>query len=250
MAFHATIYNIWPRIRERACSGHDGMNPTSIQPLAVYPAGEHRLHIDGPAGPLEAVLSVPDAASPGRVAIICHPNPAMGGTMTNKVVFSLHRACRDQSLMTLRFNFRGVGASAGAFDHGAGEQDDLLAVLAWAWRELAARELVLAGFSFGSFVAASVWPRALAGGWRGRSLILAAPPVTRFPLDGHALPAGTRVIYGDADEVVDPLAIRDWLAAQPAALEVCVLAGAGHFFHGRLTELKAWVEEGLGVALA
>lgn len=215
----------------------------------LFTKGEHQVVIAGPCGGLQAVLSVPDADGPGTdfptpVAVICHPHPLMGGSLANKVVFTLHRACRDLGMATLRFNFRGVGGSAGSFDHGAGEQDDLLAVLDWL-SGLGARELVLAGFSFGSFVAASAWPRALAAGWRGRQLVLVAPPVTRFPLVGHELPAGTRVIYGDADEVVDPAAIGDWLAAQPRDLDVCVLAGAGHFFHGRLPELKAWVAAGL-----
>lgn len=208
---------------------------------STFPPGEHRLLIEGPAGPLQLVLSVPEQALPGQVAVICHPHPLMGGSLDNKVVFTLHRACRDQGLMTLRFNFRGVGASAGSFDHGIGEQDDLLALLAWAAQALSARQLTLAGFSFGAFVAASSWPRALQAGWQGRALILAAPPVTRFPLVGHVLPAGTHIIYGDADEVVDPMAIAAWLATQPADLDIRVLAGAGHFFHARLTEVKDWV---------
>lgn len=225
------------------------MNPTASSD-PIFAPGEHRVTIPGPVGGLQAVLSVPEPASAGAdfpmtVAVICHPHSLMGGSLDNKVVFTLHRACREQGLATLRFNFRGVGASAGAFDGGVGEQDDLLAVLAWVRSTLGWDRLVLAGFSFGSFVVAMTWPRALAAGWRGSQLLLVAPPVTRFPLAGHALPVGARVIYGDADEVVDPMAIRDWLAVQPQALDVRVMAGAGHFFHGRLTELKDWVEAGL-----
>ncbi len=225
------------------------MKPAT-SPDKLITSGDHRVTIAGPAGALQAVLSVPEAAVAGTnfptsVAIICHPHSLMGGSLDNKVVFTLHRACRDQGLTTIRFNFRGVGASEGVYDHGMGEQDDLLAVLAWARQQLGAERLVLAGFSFGSFVAASAWPRALAAGWQGRQLLLVAPPVTRFPLVGHELQAGTRVIYGDADEVVDPSAIRDWLAAQPQALDIRVLPGAGHFFHGRLSELKDWVGAGL-----
>lgn len=213
----------------------------------LFTSGDHRVTIPGPAGDLQAVLSVPDAAPAGTVsvAVICHPHSLMGGSLDNKVVFTLHRACRDRGLATLRFNFRGVGASEGVYDQGVGEQDDLLAVLAWAGEHLGVGRLVLAGFSFGSFVAASAWSRALATGWQGWQLLLVAPPVTRFPLAGHELPAGARIIYGDADEVVDPSAIRDWLAAQPQALDIRVLAGAGHFFHGRLSELKDWVGAGL-----
>lgn len=225
------------------------MNPAASSDK-LFTVGDHRVNIPGPAGPLQAVLSVPESLPSGTnfptsVAVICHPHSLMGGSLDNKVVFTLHRACRDQGLATIRFNFRGVGSSEGVYDHGVGEQDDLLAVLAWAGQALGATRLMLAGFSFGSFVAASAWPRALAAGWQGGQLLLVAPPVTRFPLQGHELPAGARVIYGDADEVVDPVAIRDWLAAQPQALDIHVLSGAGHFFHGRLSELKDWVAAGL-----
>ncbi len=225
------------------------MKPAA-SPDKLFTVGDHRVTISGPAGSLEAVLSVPESSLTGTnfptsVAVICHPHPLMGGSLHNKVVFTLHRACRDQGLTTIRFNFRGVGASDGVYDHGTGEQDDVLAVLAWAREALGADTLILAGFSFGSFVAASAWSRALAAGWQGHQLVLVAPPVTRFPLDGHALPEGTRVIYGDADEVVDPVAIRNWLALQPQALAIRVLPGAGHFFHGRLSELKDWVAAGL-----
>lgn len=225
------------------------MNPATSSDK-LFTVGDHRVTIPGPAGSLQAVLSVPESSLTGTnfptsVAVICHPHSLMGGSLDNKVVFTLHRACRDEGLATIRFNFRGVGSSEGVYDHGIGEQDDLLAVLAWARQVLGADSLIQAGFSFGSFVAASAWPRALAAGWQGRQLVLVAPPVTRFPLDSHELSAGTRVIYGDADEVVDPLAIRDWLAAQPQALDIRVLAGAGHFFHGRLSELKDWVAAGL-----
>lgn len=206
--------------------------------------GEHRLMLPGPSGVIEAILILPEAP-PDALMLVCHPHSLMGGSLDNKVVSTLHRAGRDAGLATLRFNFRGVGASAGAFDAGLGEQEDLLAVLAWAGARLRCRRLVLAGFSFGAFVAAMTWPRALAAGWVAGRLLLVAPPVTRFPLAGHALPADARVIYGDADEVVDPVAIADWLATQPNAPRVAVMAGAGHFFHGRLTELKTWVAAAL-----
>lgn len=219
------------------------MSP-DISPLSVLAPGEHALMVPAPAGPLQMLVHVPPDARSDALAIICHPHPLMGGTLDNKVVFTLHRAVRNLGLISIRFNFRGVGSSAGAYDHGAGEQDDLLAVLAWA-NASGTRRLWLAGFSFGSFVAAMAWPRALAAGWSPLALVLVGPPVTRFPLAGHVLPAGTRVIYGDADEVVDPEAIHAWLATQPAALDIRVLAGAGHYFHGRLSELRDWAAAGL-----
>lgn len=206
--------------------------------------GEHRIFIPGPQGALQALVSVPAGARADALAVICHPHSLMGGSLDNKVVFTLHRAARDQGLISIRFNFRGVGQSAGAFDQGVGEQDDLLAVLDWARSRLGLRRLWLAGFSFGAFVAAMAWPRALAAGWSPLRLVLAAPPVTRFPLQGLQLPAGTDVIHGDADEVVDPQAITDWLATQSGARST-VFTGAGHFFHGRLPDLKDWADAGL-----
>lgn len=213
-------------------------------PLSRLLPGEHKLLVPGPCGPLQVVVQVPAQARPDVLALICHPHSLMGGSLDNKVVFTLHRVARDLGVASVRFNFRGVGASAGVYDQGTGEQDDLLAVLAWA-DPARRRRLWLAGFSFGAFVAAMTWPRALAAGWPPLGLVLAAPPVTRFPLDGHALPAGARVIYGDADEVVEPQAIAAWLSTQPAGVAVSVLEGAGHFFHGRLGELKDWVAAGL-----
>lgn len=210
-----------------------------------YAVGDHRLTIAGPMGDIEAILSVPSQARPQALALLCHPHPLFGGSMENKVIFTVHRACRDAAITSIRFNFRGVGKSGGVFDHGAGEQHDVLAVLSWAHASLGVRELSLIGFSFGSFVAAMVWTKAVQSAWRGHSLMLIAPPVTRFPMAGFQLPAATRVIYGDEDEVVDPQAISDWLTTQQAALDTTVLPGASHFFHGRLTELRDWVRDGL-----
>lgn len=211
-------------------------------------AGERACLIPGPAGGLEAVLSVPQSALEGTafptiVAVICHPHPLMGGTLHNKVVFTLHRACRDLGMATLRFNFRGVGASAGTYAEGLGEQDDLLAMLAWLDALPQRPTLVLAGFSFGSWVTASVLSRVREAGWRVRAALLVAPPVTRFPLDGIALPAMTHAIYGDADEVVDPGAMAAWLHQALPVQAITCLPQAGHFFHGRLGELKDWAAQ-------
>lgn len=220
---------------------------TSLEPLQPpllsrqWSAGEHPLSVTGPVGALQVVLNIPQSARPGVLALICHPHSLMGGSLDNKVVFTAHRACRDLGLITLRFNFRGVGNSVGEFDHGEGEQQDLLALLAWARTELAVNELVLVGFSFGAYVAACAWPQAIAAGWHGRHLLLLAPPVTRFPLHQHVLSAGTQVIYGDADEVVAPAAIATWLAQQAAVLNITVMAAASHFFHGQLSPLKALI---------
>jgi alpha/beta superfamily hydrolase len=207
-------------------------------------AGEHRGLIHGPAGALELRIHVPETPRKNAVAVICHPHPQFGGSLDNKVVFTLFRAYRELNLVTVRFNFRGVGASHGEYADGLGEQDDLRAVLAWLQQQGAFSELTLAGFSFGSSVATAVWQEALAQGWRGVELLLIAPPVTRFLLPDESLPAAARVAYGDADEVIDPDQIAQWLSEYGQAADVMTFSGAGHFFHGQLAELKHWVASG------
>lgn len=199
-------------------------------------------HVPGPAGPLEVRLTLPPNPENGQVAVICHPHPLYGGTMDNKVVSTLARACRDRGLPVVTFNFRGVGQSAGVHDHAVGEVEDCLAVIAWAMRETAATRLVLAGFSFGSYVAAAASAR-LPDNTGLRRLLLIAPPVHHYPLAALSLAADTRVVQGDADEVVPPEAVFAW--AESAGLSVVRLPGCSHFFHGRLTELKQIVEDAL-----
>ncbi len=156
--------------------------------------------------------------------------------MGNKVVTTLARSWRDVGVATLRFNFRGTGASAGVHDHGVGESDDLLAVLDWLQGQ-GIRQLDLAGFSFGSWVAASTVAR-LPADFVLRHLVLVAPPVQ---YEGYAAlqpPAGTLVFQGDDDDVVDPAAVQAWVASRQRVPQLLSFAGAGHFFHGRLAELK------------
>lgn len=207
-------------------------------------AGEHRGLIQGPAGALELRVHIPEQARMNAVAIICHPHPQFGGNLDNKVVFTLFRAYRELNLITVRFNFRGVGASQGAYADGLGEQQDLLAVLTWLRQQGDFSALTLAGFSFGSSVATAVWGQALAQGWAGIELLLIAPPVTRFLLPQQALPEEARVAYGDADEVIDPGQMAQWLGQYGQAADIVVFPKAGHFFHGQLAELKQWVASG------
>lgn len=156
--------------------------------------------------------------------------------MGNKVVTTLARTWRDAGIATLRFNFRGTGASAGVHDHGMGEADDLLAVLVWLQQQ-GVTELDLAGFSFGSWVAASTVPR-LPPALSLRRLVLVAPPVQYEGYGAVQPPAGTLVFQGDEDDVVDAAAVQAWVASRQPVPELISFAGAGHFFHGRLTELK------------
>ena len=201
--------------------------------------GEHRLHFTLGASVIELARSVPDSPTAG-LAIVCHPHPLMGGTMDNKVVTTVARTFRDQGQLAIRLNFRGVGASTGVFDHGMGEQEDVMQVARWAQRQFQLPWRFLAGFSFGAFVALRVHNQLPSNAASLLLLCLIAPPVTRFELSSASLAAGTEIIYGDADEVVEPSAIKQWLETAPTDIRITTMVGAGHFFHGRLGELKEW----------
>ncbi len=208
--------------------------------MSLWTVGEHPLELVGPAGRLQAVLTWPEQlVRPGLVAVVCHPHPLHGGRMDNKVVATLVRLCRDQGLPVLRFNFRGVGRSEGRHADAVGEIDDLMAVLTWAQTELGASSVRLAGFSFGSYIAAQAVDRLPELGLSLERLILVAPPVQKYAYPEVEPPAGTLLVQGDADEVVAAEAVWAWAASRQSPPEQIVLAGAGHFFHGRLTELKA-----------
>ncbi len=192
-----------------------------------------RLVIQGPAGALEAIVE--DAATAGSsYAIVCHPHPLLGGTMDNKVVTTVARALHETGIPTVRFNFRGVGASAGTFDQGVGETADADAVAAWGAERWPDRTLVIAGFSFGAYVALRLAQQRVP-----RHLITVAPAIQRFDASGLAVPrAPWLVVQGDADDVVDPAAVIDWVNGLDPKPRLVVLPGVGHFFHGRLRELQ------------
>jgi len=195
----------------------------------LTPRTSERETIDGPAGALEIVVNVPPAP-PSGIVLVAHPHPLQGGTLDNKVVQTLAKTFFALGYAAVRFNFRGVGMSAGVFDEGRGETDDALAALAHARRRFGeALPVALAGFSFGAFVQSRVAQRIAA-----ERLVLVAPAVQRFAVE--TVPADTIVIHGEQDDVV-PLA--DALAwARPQQLPIVVFPGCGHFFHGRLTQLQ------------
>jgi len=200
------------------------------------------LELEGPAGRLEALLEEPGGVVRG-FGVICHPHPLYGGTMHNKVVHTLARALHEQGMPTLRFNFRGVGGSTGAYDDGRGESDDALAVIAWGRRRWPGAGLVLAGFSFGAAVALRAASAADAA-----QLITVAPAVARL---GVALPRPDcpwLLVIGDADELVDCAEVRAWAGRFQPPPTLRVFAGGDHFFHGRLQELRAAVGEQLAAA--
>lgn len=194
--------------------------------------------IEGRAGRLEAKVmrSGEDARAFG---IICHPHPLYGGTMNNKVVTTLVRTFHDKGANTIRFNFRGVGASVGQFDHGKGEVEDLYSILSWVKQEAPQARLWLAGFSFGAYIAAKV-----ANAIEVERLIVVAPPVRNFLMtDLKPLARSWCVVQGGQDEVVSAQAVLDWANSFMPLPEIIYLPEASHFFHGRLGELRARVEE-------
>ena len=187
--------------------------------------------ITGPAGAIECAIDQPAQAPARGVAVLCHPHPLHGGTLDNKVVQTLARALVGLGYTAVRFNFRGIGKSEGAWDEGRGEVDDALAVIA-AHRQ-PGQALVVGGFSFGGYVASQAAAR-LPANLAAERLVLIAPAVANFPM--AAVPADTLVVHGETDDVVPLAACFDW--ARPLALPVTVLPGAGHFFHGALPVLK------------
>jgi uncharacterized protein len=199
----------------------------------LTPRTAQRLTIDGPAGPLEVVHNVPDAPLAG-IALIAHPHPQQGGTLDNKVVQTLAKTFFALGYAAVRFNFRGVGGSAGAFADGIGETDDALAALANARTTYGAElPVVLAGFSFGSFVQTRVCKAVTA-----QRLVLVGPAVRRFAVED--VPADTIVIHGEEDDVVPLADVLAW--ARPQELPIIVFPGCGHFFHGRLPQLQRVIQ--------
>jgi alpha/beta superfamily hydrolase len=210
-----------------------------------------RLMIDGPAGALQALLELPQSApgagagAPGNVpdtprhtprafGVVCHPHPLHGGTLDNKVVWTVARAFVQLGAPAIRFNFRGVGASEGRYDDGRGETADALAAIDFGRRRFPGCALWLGGFSFGAAVAVRA-----AGEAQPDRLVLVAPGITRVDVHDAAPPqCPWLIVQGDADEVVPSATVLEWAQGLSPPQTVRVLAGAGHFFHGRINELR------------
>ena len=197
-----------------------------------------RASVAGPAGALECAIDLPPGGAAHGVAVIAHPHPQFGGTMDNKVVQTLARALLQLGWRSVRFNFRGVGRSEGAWNDGVGEVDDALAVIAA--QRIAGEPLLLAGFSFGGYVTAAAAAR-LADGAKAERIVLVAPSTQKQSV--APVPADSVVIHGETDDVVPLAATLDW--ARPQALPVIVCPGVGHFFHGQLGLLKRLVVQQL-----
>jgi alpha/beta superfamily hydrolase len=198
------------------------MPAAEIRPIP--PVSLERLQIPGAAGAIECDLNDPGAMRRG-VALIAHPHPLQGGTKDNKVVTTLAKAFYALGYVTVRPNFRGVGTSAGVYDEGRGETEDMLTIAAYLRQRYSEPSFILAGFSFGSFVQARVAQR-----MDSERVVLVGAAVNRFSTD--AVPAGTLIIHGENDEVVPLKAVLDWV--RPQQLPVVVVPGGEHFFHGRL----------------
>ena len=202
--------------------------------MSYRPPRAEQLQIDGPAGVLEALLEDPQLSPSAGFAVVCHPHPLHGGTMHNKVVHTVARACQERGMPTLRFNYRGVGSSAGSYDEGRGETQDALAVVAAGRARWPGAALTLAGFAFGAMV--SLLAAAAAAPAR---LISVAPAVTGAEFASIARPAGSwLIVQGEADEIVKCSEVQAFAARFQPPPQLVVLPGAVHFFHGRLPDLR------------
>jgi alpha/beta superfamily hydrolase len=182
---------------------------------------------------IECAVDEPEGVAGGvarGVALIAHPHPLFGGTLDNKVVQTLARAFVALGYAAWRPNFRGVGQSQGVHDEGRGEVDDLLAVL----EHTGAEHFALAGFSFGAAMQARV-----AQTTKPHWVVLVGVAVTNYEVP--PVPTGTLVIHGEHDDTIPLAAVLDW--ARPQDLPVRVVPGADHFFHRKLPEIRAIIEE-------
>lgn len=207
-----------------------------------FPGSDAKVTLGGPAGAIEAMVEFPESevAAQPVTAIVCHPLPTEGGSMDNKVVTMAARALRELGVTTVRFNFRGTGASAGEFDHGDGELSDLRAVAEWVRGERADDLLWLAGFSFGAFVSIRASETL-----EPTTLISLAPPFGRRDFgDLSTVPTMPwLVVMGEDDEIVEPEEVYRWLEdAEPPQLQLVKMPATTHFFHGKLVDLRGVIK--------
>ncbi len=210
------------------------MSESAVEPLA---AGESRqLFVAGAAGRIETLLAAP-RRSPTAICVVCHPHPLFGGAMSNKVVYSLASSALQAGALTARFNFRGVGRSEGAHDHARGETDDTVLMVEWLRRQLPGVPLLLAGFSFGAYVSLAAASRV-----KPSVQLSVSVPLSGDYIDGAARPPHPGcpwlAVHGTGDDVVDYARTRAALETYAPPPRLVTLEGAGHFYHGRLSELQ------------
>ncbi len=192
--------------------------------------------LTGAAGAMECLLDVPEGA-PRGVALVAHPHPLYGGTMDNKVAVTLARTFVALGYVAARFNFRGVGASAGAHDEGRGETDDMLVMFEHLQSKYPGLPVALSGFSFGTFVQARLQQRLAAEGRPAERLVLVGTAAGKW--DVPDVPADTILIHGEVDDTITLTQVLDW--ARPQDIPVIVIPGADHFFHRKLGHIKNFV---------
>ncbi|MEO6353946.1 MAG: alpha/beta hydrolase [Burkholderiaceae bacterium] len=196
-----------------------------------------KFFIHGAAGRLECALDLPAAdqfATPRGIALVAHPHPLYGGTMDNKVAQTLTRTFAKLGYAAARMNFRGVGSSEGVHDNGAGETDDMAALLAHMQQQYPDLPLALAGFSFGTFVQAQLQQHLIAQGRPAERLVLVGTAAGKWAMP--PVPANTILIHGELDDTIPLIDVFDW--ARPQDLPVVVIPGADHFFHRKLQHIK------------
>ena len=203
-----------------------------------------RLAIAGPAGKLEGILDGPldrPGGEPAAVAVICHPHPQFGGTMTNKVVHMLAKSFTELGAAAVRFNYRGVGASEGTYDEANGETLDALAAIEWARNRWPSLPLWLGGFSFGGGVAIRA-----AVQMHPQRLVTVAPAIRLVTVEVATLHSPWLIVQGENDDLVNAADIRQWAASLQPPPELVVVPGVDHFFHGRLSDLRRIVVDWAG----
>lgn len=209
-----------------------------------------RVALPGEAGRLEAVVEVPQQVpAPAAFVVVCHPHPLHGGTMDNKVVTTLARTAHAAGIASIRFNYRGVGASEGSFDEGRGEMQDALTAIAHGRGRWPGAALWLAGFSFGGCMALRASTAPAAGKVQG--LITVAPALERFYASAADIVVPEcpwLVIQGDADDVVSPQQVIAWAGSLQPAPRLALVPGVGHFFHGALNTLHDHAAEFFGAS--
>jgi len=203
-----------------------------------------RFFLNGPAGPLEALLWTSASPDPARAALVCHPHPLFGGTMHNKVVYQAAKALQLRGIPVLRFNFRGAGQSEGLHDRGIGEQDDVRAALDYLAAEFPRTPILLAGFSFGSLVGLRVGCE----DQRVSDLIGLGIPVDHSDLTYlRDCTKPKLIVQGGSDQFGSRANVEALFDTLPAPKKIMFIEGADHFFTGQLEKVRsaidAWLDE-------
>jgi len=207
---------------------------------------ETEIFINGKVGRLEARYCETSHINNAKAMILlCHPDPTQEGSMFNKVISTSQRCARDKGVVTLRFNYRAVMQSEGTHDMQGGEIDDALSCANWLIQKHPNLALIIGGFSFGGLVAVDLALRLAKQNTNLHSLILIAPAVTRLPYQVSQLPCFTTIVSPKNDEILDPNKLKNWRNQLNSAHNFCEIENCGHFFHGKLVELKNIVNEAL-----